>query len=126
MSLLLDAGAFLAVERGDRDVAALVKRERLAGRTPLTHGAVVGQVWRGAARSQVPLARLLSAVDVVALDQGLGRRAGLLLGKAGTADVVDAALICLALDGDDVLTSDPGDLVVLAESAGVHIELIGV
>ena len=29
--LVLDAGAFVAVERGDRDVVALVKRERLAG-----------------------------------------------------------------------------------------------
>ena len=39
--LVLDAGAFVAVERGDRDVVALVKRERLAGRVPLTNGAVV-------------------------------------------------------------------------------------
>jgi len=30
--LMLAAGAFVAVERGDRDVVALVKRERLAGR----------------------------------------------------------------------------------------------
>ena len=41
--LVLDAGAFLAVERGDRDVVALVKRERLAGRAPVTSGAVVAQ-----------------------------------------------------------------------------------
>jgi hypothetical protein len=32
--LVLDAGAFAAVERGDRGVVALVKRERLAGRVP--------------------------------------------------------------------------------------------
>ena len=30
--LVLDAGAFFAVERGDRDVVALIKRERRAGR----------------------------------------------------------------------------------------------
>lgn len=47
--LVLDAGAFVAVERGDRDVVALVKRERLAGRSPVTGGGVVAQVWRGAA-----------------------------------------------------------------------------
>ena len=47
MSLILDAGAFVAVERGERDVVALVKRERLAKRSPVTHGGVVGQVWRG-------------------------------------------------------------------------------
>ena len=44
--LVLDAGAFVAVERGDRDVVALIKRERLAGRVPVSHGGVVAQVWR--------------------------------------------------------------------------------
>jgi hypothetical protein len=29
--LVLDAGAFVAVERGDRDVVALIKQERQAG-----------------------------------------------------------------------------------------------
>ena len=48
MTMLLDAGAFVAVERGDRDVVALVKRERLAQRSPLSHGGIVAQIWRGA------------------------------------------------------------------------------
>ena len=47
MSLIFDAGAFVAIERGDRDLVALIKRERLANRSPLTHGGVIGQVWRG-------------------------------------------------------------------------------
>src|SRR5712691_9527503 len=42
--LVLDAGAFVAVERGDRDVVALIKRERLADRVPVSHGGVVAQV----------------------------------------------------------------------------------
>jgi hypothetical protein len=29
-------------------------------------------------------------------------------------------------DGDDILTSDPGDLRALAQTAGVHVELIPV
>ena len=37
VTLVLDAGAFVA-QRGDRDVVALVKRERLAGRVPVTSG----------------------------------------------------------------------------------------
>lgn len=36
MTLVLDAGAFIALERGDRRIAALVRRERLAGRRPRT------------------------------------------------------------------------------------------
>jgi hypothetical protein len=124
--LVLDAGAFVAVERGDRDVMALVKRERKSGRVPVTHGGVVAQVWRGGVGKQVPVAMLLAAVEVWHLDDQLGRRAGLLLAASGGADVIDAALICLAGDGDDVLTSDPGDLKDLAQAAGVHVELIPV
>jgi len=120
--LVLDAGAFVAVERGDRDVIALVKRERLAGRAPVTNGGVVAQIWRG--DRQAPIARLLAGVDVTPIDDSLGRRAGMLLARTGHADAIDAAVVCLAIDGDDILTSDPGDLRVLAEAADVHVELI--
>jgi hypothetical protein len=126
MSLLLDAGAFLAVERGDRDVVALVKRERLAQRAPLSHGGVVAQVWRGGSGPQAELARLLAGVDVKALDQDLGKKAGVLLGLSRTDDAVDAALVCLAADGDDILTSDTGGLKALAEAAGLHVDLVPV
>lgn len=124
--LILDAGAFVAVERGDRDVVALVKRERLSGRAPVTNGGVVGQVWRGGSGRQAPVARLLAGVDVVPLDDLLGRRAGTLLARSGCADVIDAAVVCLAGDGDDILTSDPEDLRDLAQAAGIHVELIPV
>lgn len=124
--LVMDAGAFVAVERGDRDVVALVKRERLAGRPPITSGGVVAQVWRGGHGRQAPVARLLAGVDVAPIDARLGRRAGVLLGRADRSDAIDATVICLATDGDDVLTSDPEDLRTLAEAAGVHLELIPV
>lgn len=126
MSLLLDAGAFLAVERGDRDIVALVKRERLAQRSPLSHGGVVAQIWRGGSGSQAEIARMLGGVDVRGLDEELGKKAGVLLGLSGGDDAVDAALVCLASDGDDILTSDPGDLRALAEAAGVHVDLVPV
>jgi len=72
MTLLLDAGAFVAVERGDRDVVALVKRERLAQRSTLSQGGVVAQIWRGGWGRHVEVARLLRGVDVRALDEELG------------------------------------------------------
>jgi len=124
--LILDAGAFVAAERGDRDLVALVKRERLADRVPVTCGGVVAQVWRGGQGKQAPLARLLAGVEVAPIDGSLGRRAGMLLARSGQSDAIDAAVVCLAGDGDDILTSDPGDLRSLAEAAGVHIELIAV
>jgi hypothetical protein len=122
--LVLDAGAFVAVERGDRAVVALVKRERLAGRLPVTSGAVVAQVWRGGRDKQVPVAMLLAGTSVVPVDEGLGRRAGMLLARSGGSDAVDATVVCLAADGDDILTSDPGDLSGLAEAAGTHVDII--
>jgi len=124
--IILDAGAFLAVERNDRDVVALIKRERQARRLPITCGGVVAQVWRGGHGRQAPIARLLAGTDVVPIDDQLGRRAAILLGLTGQSDAVDAAVVCLAGDGDDILTSDPGDLRVLAEAADVHVELIEV
>ena len=124
--LILDAGAFVAAERGDREVVALVKRERLAGRPPVTNGGVVAQVWRGGHGRQAPVARLLAGVEVVPVDDSLGRRAGMVLAVGGGSDAIDAAVVCLAGDGDDILTSEPGDLRPLAEAAGVHVELIAV
>jgi hypothetical protein len=123
LKLVLDAGAFSALERGDRMLAALLKRELLARRRPCTHGGVVGQIWRSGAR-QARVARLLQASEVVSLDVELGRRAGLLLGRTRQADVVDAALVLLASDGDWIVTSDPDDLYVLAEGAGLQVEII--
>ncbi len=124
--LVLDAGAFLAVERDNRDVVALVKRERLAQRPPVTSGGVVAQVWRGGRGRQAQVARLLAGVDIAAIDDRLGRRAGLLMARSGQSDAIDATVVCLAADGDDILTSDPSDLRALAEVAEIHVDLIPV
>jgi hypothetical protein len=125
MTLVLDAGALLAVERAKRDVIALIKGELAAARPPVTHGGVVGQVWRGGGRG-ARVAQLLPGLDVRPLDATLGRRAGVLLGIARRADVIDAALSLLAVDGDTILTSDPGDLVPLVRAAGAHVDVVGV
>jgi len=126
VSLLLDAGALVAIERGDRDLIALIKGERGEERALVTHAGVVGQVWRGGHGRQANLARILPGVEVVALDDDLGRRAGVLLGQAETHDVIDASVVLLARDGDDIYTSDPDDLRCLVEATGAHIELIPV
>ena len=126
MSLVLDAGALIAVERADRQTMALIKQELLDRRVPVTHGGVVGQVWRGGAGRQAPLARLLPALEIASLDAALGQRAGVLLGRSRMPDVIDAALVLLAADGDILLTSDTDDLAPLAAAAGLHIDLVPV
>ena len=90
--MVLDAGALVAVERGDRDMVALIKKERLAGRAPLSHGGVVGQVWRGGRNRHAILARFLPGIDVKPLDDAFGRRIGVLLGRASASDVIDAGV----------------------------------
>ena len=123
---MLDAGALLAVERNDRDMLAVLKHEHLAHRTPVTHGGVIGQVWRGGRGRQANLARFLRGVGVVPLDDALGRVAGVMLAAAATTDVIDAAIVALAADGDAIYTSDPGDLGILADAAGLRVQLIRV
>jgi hypothetical protein len=124
--LVLDAGALIAVERADRDVIALIKRERLAGRAPLTHGGIIGQVWRGGKGRQASLARVLAGLNVVGLDGDLGRRVGVLLARTRSSDVIDAALVLLATDGDEILTSDPKDLRPLVRATGAHVDIVPV
>ncbi|MBI2017020.1 MAG: twitching motility protein PilT [Chloroflexi bacterium] len=126
MSIVLDAGALVAVERGDRAMIALIKGERDDGRSPVTHGGVIGEVWRGGRGRQAVLARALRGVDVRALDDDLGRRAGVLLARAGSSDVIDAAVVLLAEDGDEIFTSDPADLRDLAQAASKLVDLIQV
>ena len=75
---------------------------------------------------QAPLARLLAGVEVAPVDDSLGRRAGMLLARTGMSGAIDATVVCLAADGDDILTSDAGDLRTLAEAADIHVELIPV
>ena len=123
MRLLYDAGGLISLERGDhsswvRFKSALARRE-----VPLTNAAVLGQVWRGGAR-QARLAQAIAGIEVVALDEELGQRAGALLWRRDTSDVVDAALVLCARDGDEIVTSDAADLAPLARACGVHIELV--
>lgn len=45
-ALVLDAGAFVAVERGDRATVARLRAAERTGMDLRTNGAVVVQVWR--------------------------------------------------------------------------------
>jgi hypothetical protein len=87
---------------------------------------VIGQVWRGQGPRQARLAQALAGIEVIPLDEPLGRASGVLLGRARQHDVIDAALVLLASDGDDILTSDPDDLEPLARALGRHVEIIPV
>lgn len=118
MSLVLDAGALIAVDRRDRSILALLRIAERRNEPLITSAAVVAQVWRDGSR-QANLARLLAGVRVAALRPEDGRRLGVLLGRCGAADVVDAHIASLATAGDVLLTSDSHDLRPLLAAIGV-------
>lgn len=126
MSLILDSGAFIALDRRDRAMWRRLEAALHDDVPIVTHGGVVGQVWRGGGPRQALLARVLAGVLVEPLDDDLGRRAGALLASTGHRDVVDAALALLADHGDVVFTSDPDDLVPLLAATGRHVEVVPV
>jgi hypothetical protein len=123
MSLVLDSAALVALERNERGMWIRLKAAQLDRDLPRTHAGVLGQVWRGGAR-QARLSQALGAIDVLPLDEPRGRRAGQLLGVAGGADVIDAAVVLLANDGDEIVTGDIDDLEPLAAASGRHVELV--
>jgi hypothetical protein len=126
MTLILDSGALIALERNDRTMWRRLKSALLLNEIPLTHGGVVGQAWRGRSSRSALLALARASIEVRAVDETLGKRSGELLARAKKSDVIDAALVLLSDDGDAVATSDPADPKVLAQSAGRAIDLIPV
>jgi hypothetical protein len=101
-----------------------LKEAQVAGDPPVTHAGVIGQVWRGGPR-QARLSQALDGVDVRPLDEPLGRAAGVLLNASGLSDVIDAAVVLVSSDGDDIVTLDRGDFKRLVGASGRHVELVG-
>lgn len=112
LAIVLDAGALIAFERGDARMRALVREALKMGVRLVIPAGALGQVWRGAA-CQAPLRALIKGptTSVPALDQLLAEAAGVLCGRAGTSDVVDASVVLVARrERAVVVTSDVDDL----------------
>lgn len=124
--LTLDTGALIAYERGDSRTAGRIRRTALKGRLVTVPAPCVVQAWRGGPRS-ARLARLIARVTFEPLEMDLARAAGVLLGRAGLDDAVDAVVIAGAhRRGDAVLTGDPGHLELLAAAAGGRATVLAV
>jgi len=123
--LILDAGAFVAYERGDAGVRVHLVAARRLTHELITTSPVVAQVWRDG-RRQALLAGLLRGVRVDAPGEEAARRAGALLTRTRTRDVVDALVVCLARTGDNIVTSDPDDIGLLLDAAGVRVGVVTV
>ena len=123
-ALILDAGALIAVDRDDRAMIARLRVAHSLGLELRTTGIVVAEVWRDGSGRQSNLARLLKSVDVRAVDDRLGRGAGVLLGRARRGQAADATIVAVAAVGDRLVTSDAGDLSGLVAASGREIEVV--
>lgn len=124
MSVVLDTGALIALERRDRLMVARID-EIVRSRVPtFVPAGVVAQAWRGSNR-QHAVARLLRSrvARIDALDGDAAFRIGVRLAETGTSDVIDAHVALLATRLNAVVyTSDPDDIALLGPTLRiVHV-----
>ena len=120
--IILDSGALIAIERGDRRMGALLHATAHQGVDAITSSTCVAEMWREPAR-QARLARALSGIVDRPLDPVTARRCGVLLARSHRNDISDAAVAILAGDGDVVVTSDADDIERLVEAAGSSAQI---
>lgn len=110
--IVLDAGALIALDRGDKRMIALLRQALAQGRVFRVPAGVVGRTWRDGC-VQVTLARFLRGeeVEVIPLDKQLARSCGELCGATNSADIIDASVVILVRERrDPIVTSHPNDL----------------
>jgi predicted nucleic acid-binding protein len=123
--VVYDTGVLIAAERNDRRLWAEHRVRLEAGNVPLVPSPVVAQASRSP--RQVQMLRLLRGCEVVPFGEADARRAGALLGKSRTADIVDAAVVALAIkQGAGVQTGDATDIQRLAGAAKAKLAIVGV
>ena len=108
----LDAGALIALDRGNRAGRVLLERARAASIDVVVPATVLAQVIRSP-RRQARIMRLLAAstTHIADLDRVDATRVGRLLAESGTSDITDAHVVVTARkNGQTVITSDPDDL----------------
>jgi predicted nucleic acid-binding protein len=112
-----DAGVLIAADKNERATWAEHRVRLSAGFIPLVAATVVAQVSRSPRQAQ--MRRFLRGCEVVVFDEHAAHRAGALLARAGTTDVVDASVVDLALARRaEILTTDPEDIERLVRRNG--------
>lgn len=127
--LVLDAEGVSKAAVNDRSVQAWLERARELDADVVLSAVTLAEVMRGVARD-AGCNRVVKAADVWPADEPLARRAGRLLGTAGSDATIDALVAATALAAGErtggvhciVLTSDPGDLAaLLSDQRGVRV-----
>lgn len=107
--LTYDTGALIAAERDNRLMWALHRAALGRGVKVTVPVGALGEAWRGG--PQARLSMLLKGCVVEALTEPQAREVGVLIGRSGVADTVDAAVAEGALRRRDaVVTSNRSDI----------------
>ena len=115
-----DAGALIAFDNNNRRMWARHQVALEEGRDVHLPAIVVGQAWRDG-RRQARLAKVLASCRVDPVRMETAKAAGVLCGKAGSADVVDATVVVLAASLRAIIwTSDAQDIEALTASSGAR------
>jgi hypothetical protein len=124
-SVVYDAAVLVAADRNERRIWAEHKARLEFGVLPAVPAPVVVQVSRSPQQAQ--LRGFLAGCAVVSLGEREAHEAGWLLGKTGTADVVDAVVVATALPLKAViLTGDEHDIKRLVAASGRNLVVLPV
>lgn len=124
-AVVYDAAILVAADRNQRWAWAEHKSRLQLGILPLVPAPVLAQVSRSS--RQVQLRRFLKGCSVVPLGEDLAHEAGRLLGLSGTTDVVNAAVVVIALRRSAIiLTGYPEDMKKLVGAAGNEVRIVPV
>jgi hypothetical protein len=125
VNFVYDAAVLIAADKNDRRQWAEHKARLEMGAVPFVPAPVVAQVSRSPQQAQ--LRRLLAGCVVAPLGEREAHEAGRLLAVTGTADVVDAAVVTVALRNKAViLTGDADDIGRLVRGSGDEVRVFSV
>ena len=129
-TLVLDAGALIALERGNRRAWVRLEEAGVAAVAVLVPVGALAQTWRGY-RHQTLLARALKKCHEVHFDGQTAREVGELCGRAHTDDVIDASVAITVARAStrgkvDVLTSDRDDIVRLLSALNAPANVVDI
>lgn len=124
-AVIYDAAVLVAADRNDRRTWAEHKARLELGIVPSVPAPVVAQVSRSPQQAQ--LRRFLTGCTVVPFGETEAHEAGRLLGMSRTSDVIDAAVVTVALRQKAlILTSDLDDIRRLVVASGHEVAVIAI
>ncbi len=118
-----DAGALIAADRSERVIWAEHRVRLEADVIPSVPAPVVAQVSRSSRQAQ--LRRFLRGCDIAAFAEPDAHAAGRLLSRSKTSDIVDAAVVILAVaHAAEIVTADRDDITRLVIAARASLPIV--